>query len=79
MPNKFPDEYRETLERLVKQMAAEAASQAALQVPQDYPAMLARIREPDFGLCQRCGAVLSLARLVKDISVTRCQACERSK
>jgi len=76
--NKFPDEYRETLERLVKQMAEEAAFQA-LQTRPDYPAMLARVREPDFGLCQRCGAVLSLARLVKDISVTRCQACERSK
>jgi RNA polymerase-binding transcription factor DksA len=78
VPNKFPDEYRDTLERLVKQLAEEATFQA-LQVTPNYPAMLARIREPNFGLCQRCGAVLSLGRLVKDISVTQCQACDRSK
>jgi RNA polymerase-binding transcription factor DksA len=78
VPNKFPDEYRETLERLVKQMAEEAPFQALQTLP-DYAAMLARVREPDFGLCERCGAVLSLARLVKDMRVTLCQACDRAK
>ncbi|HEX2565677.1 MAG TPA: hypothetical protein VHL85_02360 [Burkholderiales bacterium] len=78
MANRFPSEYRETLERLIEQMSEEARLQG-LQAPVDYAALRARLREADFGLCRRCGAVLSLARLVRNLSVTLCQQCEDAR
>jgi RNA polymerase-binding transcription factor DksA len=74
MANKFPDEYRDTLIRLVKQMAQEARY-PAIQKGVDYEALLARISEPGFGLCEKCGAVLSLARVIRNFDVRMCEAC----
>lgn len=74
MKKRFPDEYRQTLERLVRQQLDDARVMGLTTVAQ-LEGILARIRHPDFGVCRSCGAVLSLARLVQDVSVTLCTEC----
>lgn len=77
MKNRFPDEYRETLERLLRQQLADARVMGLGTVAQ-LETLLAKIRHPDFGLCRSCGAVLSLVRLVQDASTSLCNACLRA-
>ncbi len=75
MPNnKFPDEYRDTLERLLRHQAREASFRNLSTLPR-FEHLLAKIRSPDFGLCIKCGAVLSLARLVDDVTINLCEKC----
>ena len=72
---KFPDEYRDALERFLRQRAQEAPT-VGLGAVADLQHLLARIREPGFGLCASCGAVLALARLIRNLSLTKCEQCE---
>ncbi len=74
MPNKFPDEDRDTLERLLRSQAKEASFRNLSTLPR-FEYLLARIRSPDFGLCRKCGSVLSLSRLVNDVTINECENC----
>ncbi len=77
MKNRFPNEYRETLERLVRRQLEDARA-LGLSTVAHFEAVLARLQDPEFGLCRSCGAVLSLVRLVQDASVSLCAACQRA-
>ena len=37
---------------------------------------LARVHEPDFGVCADCSAEITFARLLANPSATRCVACQ---
>jgi RNA polymerase-binding transcription factor DksA len=75
--NRFPEEYRQTLERLVRRQLDEART-LGLSTVAHFEAILTRIKDPEFGLCRSCGAVLALSRLVQDASVSLCTACVKS-
>ena len=42
----------------------------------EVEAALARVHEPDFGLCAACGADIPFARLQANPSANRCVACQ---
>jgi len=61
-------EQREILERIIrKQYAAPAQLQAEL----------ARLHQPDYGVCIECGADIGFLRLEADPAALHCQACAR--
>ena len=56
---------------------AEAASLAVDVVElRAVEAALARVHEPDFGVCVDCSAEIPFARLQANPSATRCRACQ---
>lgn len=66
----FTIEQRETLSREIHRLMGEAPEGAGLA-----PA-LARLRSPDYGICERCQADIAFVRLLKDPLARRCRDCE---
>ncbi len=42
----------------------------------ELEAATARLENPDFGMCEDCGAAIPAARLVANPAATRCTACQ---
>ena len=64
---------RETLQQLLQGRAAALRDEAELR---EVQALLARVHEPDFGLCVDCEADIPYVRLQANPSATRCVACQ---
>jgi RNA polymerase-binding transcription factor DksA len=82
----FTIEQRETLDRRLKERAAELRSEIdeALERAdtseagelKQVGAAIKRLHTPDFGVCQDCGADIPYARLEAQPTAIRCRACE---
>jgi len=74
-PNAFPDEFRDTLERLIKLQIDSARARGNAAPIAELESALARLRSPEFGLCQGCRTVLSFVALVRDLKLSLCERC----
>ena len=61
-------EQRETLEKLIR---------ARFGAGTRLDAELARLHQPDYGVCIECGKDIGFARLQTDPSALHCQTCAR--
>ncbi len=62
----FTIEQRTDLEEAIRTRLAEPGMQAALE----------RLRSPEFGVCEACGADISFVRLRGNPALRRCAGCE---
>lgn len=63
----FTIEQRTDLEEAIRTRLAEPGMQAALE----------RLRSPEFGVCEACGADISFVRLRGNPTLKRCAGCEK--
>jgi RNA polymerase-binding transcription factor DksA len=72
----FTLEQREALQRQLERRAAELRGARAGEELRAVESALARLHQPDFGVCVDCEADIPFARLQADPSALRCSACE---
>lgn len=65
----FTLEQREALMRKMHAMAAEGRGIAVSEA-------LERLRAPDYGICEKCGADVPFVRLIDAPLARRCRRCE---
>jgi RNA polymerase-binding transcription factor DksA len=65
----FTIEQREALSREIRRMMS------GEDVANGLTSALARLRSPDYGLCEACGEDVPFIRLMKDPLAQRCRRC----
>ena len=63
----FTIEQRSALEEAIRQRMPQTEVRAALE----------RLRSPDYGICEACGADISFVKLAGNPVLRRCPGCEK--
>ena len=72
----FTLEQRETLQRELEQRAAALRAASEGEELRAVESALARLHQPEFGVCVDCEADIPFARLQASPTALRCPACE---